>query len=163
VRLKEQIRGGGQEKGRRSGTLNVPAIVGFGKAVEFAIEEQDEEAERVRELRDELWEGLKSEIEGIKLNGHPKKRLPNNLNIAIRGVESQALIVQLKNILSLSRGSACTTGSVEASHVISAIDEKSAFSSVRIGLGRSNTKTQVNQAIKSIKKSVDKLKKMTLS
>jgi cysteine desulfurase len=161
VRLKEQIRGGGQEKGRRSGTLNVPAIVGFGKAVEIAIEEQAEEAERVRELRNELWEGLQAEIDGIKLNGHPEKRLPNNLNVAIPGIESQALIVQLKDALALSRGSACTTGKVEESHVISALgygDRK--FSSVRMGLGRKNKADDIEKVVIEASKCVAKLSRL---
>jgi cysteine desulfurase len=158
VRLKEQIRGGGQEKGRRSGTLNVPGIVGFGKAVEIAIEEQAEETERVRKLRDELWERLQAEIDGIKLNGHPGKRLPNNLNVAIPEVESQALIVQLKKRVAISRGSACTTGRVEESHVISALDDdESIFSSIRLGLGRRSDMIDVRYATKSISKSVRRM------
>jgi cysteine desulfurase len=158
VRLKEQIRGGGQERGRRSGTLNVPGIVGFGKAVEIAIEEQAEETERVRKLRDELWERLQAEIDGIKLNGHPGKRLPNNLNVAIPEVESQALIVQLKKRVAISRGSACTTGRVEESHVISALDDdESIFSSIRLSLGRRSDMIDVRYATKSISKSVRRM------
>jgi cysteine desulfurase len=163
VRLKEQIRGGGQEKGRRSGTLDVPGIVGFGKAVEIAIEEQPEEAERIRNLRDELWERLKSEIDGIQLNGHPEKRLPNNLNFAISGVESQALIVQLKDALALSRGSACTTGKVEESHVITALgygDRK--FSSVRMGLGRENKTDDVEKAVMKVSRCVTRLLRLSV-
>jgi cysteine desulfurase len=164
VRLKEQIRGGGQEKGRRSGTLNVPAIVGFGKAVEIAIEEQAEEAERVRELRDKFWKRLQAEIDGIKLNGHPEQRLPNNLNVAIPNIEAQALIVQLKKRVALSRGSACTNGSVEASHVISALENnsESVFSSLRLGLGRSNTLSDVDNASKTISKVVKTLRRVTV-
>ncbi|MFB6278069.1 MAG: cysteine desulfurase family protein [Salinibacter sp.] len=164
VRLKEQIRGGGQEKGRRSGTLNVPAIVGFGKAAEIAIEEQAEEAERVRKLRDVLWERLHAEIDGIKLNGHPEKRLPNNLNVAIPNVEAQALIVQVKGRLALSRGSACTTGSVEASHVISALDnsDESVFSSLRLGLGRTNTASEAEKAYKTICRAVQTLRRVSV-
>lgn len=164
VRLKEQIRGGGQEKGRRSGTLNVPAIVGCGKAVEIAIEEQAEEAERVRELRDELWERLKSEIDEIELNGHPQKRLPNNLNIRIAGIEAQALIVQLKDKIALSRGSACTTGQVEASHVISEIhDEKKAFESIRVGIGKTNIEEEITEASREMTESIGRLQNITVS
>jgi cysteine desulfurase len=161
VRLKEQIRGGGQEKGRRSGTLNTPAIVGFGKAVEIAMEQQAEEAERVRKLRDELWDRLQAAVNGIKLNGHPEKRLPNNLNVVIPGVEAQALVVQLKNEIALSRGSACTTGNVEASHVIDAIDRgrETAFSAIRMGLGRSNDKTSVVDAASKLTDAVRLLRK----
>jgi cysteine desulfurase len=164
VRLKEQIRGGGQEKGRRSGTLNVPGIVGFGKAVEIAIEEQPEEAERVRKLRDELWERLQAEINGIKLNGHPEKRLPNNLNVAIPEVESQALIVQLKKRVAISRGSACTTGNVEASHVVSSIaSEQEAFNSVRFGLGRVNEIDDIRAASSAVAESVKRLSQAMVS
>jgi cysteine desulfurase len=163
VRLKEQIRGGGQEKGRRSGTLNVPGIVGFGKAVEIVIEEQAEEVERVRELRDELWEQLQVEIDGIEINGHPEKRLPNNLNIAIADVEAQALIVQISNDVALSRGSACTTGNVEASHVISAMkDANRAFSSLRLGLGRENNEEDTLKAAKRIKMSVQTTRRVSV-
>jgi len=163
VRLKEQIRGGGQEKSRRSGTLNVPGIVGFGKAVEITIEEQAEETKRVRKLRDDLWERLQDKIDGIKLNGHPRTRLPNNLNIAIPGVESQALIVQLKDHVALSRGSACTTGRVEESHVISAlgINERT-FSSIRIGLGRMTEYEQIEEAYNHIFNVVEKMKKISI-
>ena len=164
VRLKEQIQGGGQEKDRRSGTLNVPGIVGFGEAVEIAIEEQAEETERVRKLRDELWERLHAEIDGIRLNGHPEERLPNNLSFAVPEMESQALIVQLKSKIALSRGSACTTGRVEPSHVIEAIDDdgKKTFSSIRIGLGRSNNSEQMSSAEEMIAASVWKMKKISV-
>lgn len=163
VRLKEQIRGGGQEKGRRSGTLNVPAIVGFGKAVEIAIEEQAEEAERVRKLRDELWERLQAEIDGIKLNGHPEKRLPNNLNVAIPNVEAQALIVQLKGKIALSRGSACTTGEVEPSHVITALSDKSkAYSSLRFGLGRRTEERQVSSTAEIVSNAVSRISRVAI-
>jgi cysteine desulfurase len=164
VRLKEQIRGGGQEKGRRSGTLNVPAIVGFGKAVEIAIEEQAEEVERVRELREELWEQMRAKIDDIKLNGHPEKRLPNNLNIALPGIEAQALVVQTKNRIALSRGSACTTGSVEASHVIRAIsnDGDEEFSSFRLGVGRTTSKNSIDPAVDVLATAVRRMKKIKL-
>jgi len=163
VRLREQIRGGGQEKGRRSGTLNVPAIVGFGKAVEIAIEEQAEEVERIQKLRDKLWERLQAEIDGIKLNGHPEKRLPNNLNVAVPGVESQALIVQLKDKVALSRGSACTTGKVEESHVIDAIDDEGnrKFSSVRFGLGKANVESHISKASERFSRSINVLKSVS--
>lgn len=164
VRLKEQIRGGGQEKGRRSGTLNVPGIVGFGKAVETAIENQIDEAQRMRKLRDNLWGQLQAKIDGIEVNGHPKKRLPNNLNVAIPNIEAQALIVQLKKKIALSRGSACTNGSVEASHVITALDDtgKSKFSSLRLGLGRHNTADELEKVSDIISSAVEKLRRVSV-
>jgi cysteine desulfurase len=141
----------------------VPGIVGFGKAVEIAIEEQADEAERLRKLRDELWERLQDEIDGIKLNGHSEKRLPNNLNIAIPDIEAQALVVQMKGKIAISRGSACTTGKVEPSHVISELsDESIVFSSIRLGLGRKTDVSQIRNAVGIIKKAIDRLVKLAV-
>ena len=140
ARLVSQMHGGGHERGMRSGTLNVTGIVGMGKAAEIAGLEMQGEGERIRGLRDQLWEGLREGIEGIELNGHPTKRLPHNLNVYIPGVKSRALLVQLKNEVAFSIGSACTTTKVEPSHVILALgySEERAYSSVRFGLGRRN-------------------------
>jgi len=138
VRLVSQMHGGGHERGMRSGTLNVTGIVGLGKAAEIARLEMKEESERLQGLRDHLWEGLQAGIEGVELNGHPTQRLPHNLSIYIPGVESRALVVQLKHDVALSTGSACTTAKVEPSHVILALGygEERAYSPVRFGLGR---------------------------
>jgi len=141
VKLAEQVHGGGHERRMRSGTLNVPGIVGFGKAVEIAEQEMELEGNRLRELRDKLWVSLNNKIIDLELNGHPTQRLPHNLSITIPGIDSRSLIVALKNDLSISTGSACTTTDVEPSHVILALGygEERAFNSVRFGLGRDNT------------------------
>lgn len=145
VRLAEQIHGGGHERGMRSGTLNVPGIVGLGKAVELCEQEMVTEAERLRKLRDKLWAGLQAALDNVELNGHPYRRLPHNLSVAIPGVESRSLMVQLKHEVALSTGSACTTAKVEPSHVIIALGygEERAHQSIRIGLGRDNTEEHV--------------------
>jgi len=160
VRLAEQMHGGGHERGMRSGTLNVTGIIGLGKALEISIQEIKSESKRLLDLRDKLWEGLNQNIPGIEVNGHRIQRLPNNLNVAIHGVESRSLIVLLKNDVAISAGSACTTAIVEPSHVIRALGfgEKRAFSSLRFGLGRGNTEEEVQHTINVLAKSVERLK-----
>lgn len=140
VRLVEQIHGGGHERGIRSGTLNVPSIVGFGKASELAKSNMTSESKRLQLLRDELWEQIQNRIEDVQLNGHPIQRLPHNLSVSFVGIESRSLLVQLKGYVALSVGSACTTAKVEPSHVILALGygEDRAYNSVRFGLGRLN-------------------------
>jgi cysteine desulfurase len=141
VRLVEQIHGGGHERGMRSGTLNVPGIVGLGEAVELCRRDMRAEASRLRELRNNLWAGLQAGLDEVALNGHPTRRLPHSLSVAIPSVESRSLLVQLKHRVALSSGSACTTASVEPSHVILALGYgmERAHSTVRISLGRHNT------------------------
>jgi len=145
VRVSAQMHGGGHERGMRSGTLNVPGIVGLGKAAEIAAKEMKAEAKRVGELRDLLWQGLQENLDDVQLNGHPTQRLPNNLSVTIPGVESRSLLVQLKHDVSLSTGSACTTAKVEPSHVILALGygNERAHCSLRFGLGRTNTEADV--------------------
>src|SRR4030042_1836800 len=146
------IDGGGHERGLRSGTLNVPGIVGFAKAVEISIREMRLEQARTRKLRDDLLERLRSALPDIKLNGHPHNRLAGNLNIYIPGVESEALIIALTNEVAISSGSACTTAAVEPSHVLQALGlpEKRVHSSIRMGLGRSTTSEEMEYASKAI-------------
>lgn len=152
VRLAEQIHGGGHERRMRSGTLNVPGIVGLGKAVELCGQEMESEAKRLRELRDSLWTGLQNELEDVELNGHPEQRLPHNLSLAIPGVESHTLLVQLKHEVSISTGSACTTAEVEPSHVILALGygEERAHYSLRLGLGRESNHADVNFVVEQL-------------
>jgi len=152
VRLAEQIHGGGHERGMRSGTLNVPGIIGLGKALEIAVNEMKVEGERIRKLRDRLWQGLQENIEGIELNGHPTKRLPNNLSVAIPGVENRSLLVHLKYHIAISTGSACTTAKVEPSHVILALGkgESTAHHSLRFGLGRNTTEDEIEFAVSRV-------------
>ncbi len=164
VKLVSQMHGGGHERNMRSGTLNVPGIVGMGKAAEIADQEMEAEGQRLKELRDRLWEGIQANIEGIELNGHPTQRLPHNLNVFIPGVESRALVVELKHEIAMSTGSACTTARVEPSHVILALgyDEERAYCSVRFGLGRSNTLQEISIVEKCLISSIVNVKELTL-
>jgi cysteine desulfurase len=162
VKLVSQMHGGGHERGMRSGTLNVPGIVGMGKAAEIARQEMRTEGQHLKELRDHLWEGIQTDIEGVELNGHPTQRLPHNLSIFIPGVESRSLVVKLKHDVALSTGSACTTAKVEPSHVILALGygEERAHSSVRFGLGRCNIKTEVDFVIQSLSETTRSLRQL---
>jgi cysteine desulfurase len=161
VNVAPVIYGGGHERGIRSGTLNVPAIVGFGVAAELCQQDMETEEKRLRGLTQQLLEGICESVEGIELNGHPTQRLPHNLNIAIKGIKSKAFIVSLKNI-AISAGSACTSASVEPSYVIQALgygDER-AHSSLRFSIGRFITKEHVDYARAEIVKTVRKLKRL---
>ncbi len=162
VRVSAQIHGGGHERGMRSGTLNVPGIVGLGKAAELAAKEMKAEAKRVGELRDLLWRELQENLEDIQLNGHPTQRLPNNLSVAIPGVESRSLLVQLKHDVSLSTGSACTTAKVEPSHVILALgySAERAHCSLRFGLGKGNSKADVKLVVEKLGVAVRQLRQL---
>lgn len=143
------IHGGGHERGMRSGTLNVPAIVGIAKALEIAVEGMNTEQPRLYELSNMFLEQLSMLIPSIERNGHPQLRLPGNLNIWIPGVESRALVLEMNKWVSFSTGSACTTAIVEPSHVIKALGfgEARAHESIRFGLGRWNTKEQIELII----------------
>jgi cysteine desulfurase len=151
VKLEPRIYGGGHERGLRSGTLNVPAIVGFGVAVRIACQEMDEAAVRYRGWTQHLYERLREEIEGVQLNGHPTQRLPHNLSVSIPGIDAKALIMNLEGV-AISTGSACTAASVEPSHVILALGfgEERAHSAIRIGVGRSNNELQIELAVKQV-------------
>jgi cysteine desulfurase len=152
VKIIEQIHGGGHERGMRSGTLNVTGIVGFAKALEICAAELISDSVRLKELRDRLLNGLMNNIEEIEINGHPSQRLPNNLSLAIPGIESRSLILKLKHDISISIGSACTTSNVEPSHVIMALGfgEERAHSSIRIGLGRFNNIEEIDYTIQKL-------------
>lgn len=147
VRVDAQMDGGGHEAGMRSGTLNVPAIVGFGEACAIAAAEMAAEAERVGALRDRLRDRLQAELPGVSLNGAPEPRLAGNLNISIAGVEGDALLMALPD-LALSTGSACSSAAVEPSHVLRALGtgEERARGALRFGLGRWTTAEEVDYA-----------------
>ena len=149
VRLRAQIEGGGQERGLRSGTLNVPGIVGLGKACALAAAEMAQERERLLGLRDYLHEGLARRLQQVHLNGHLEHRLPGCLNVQLGDVDGARLLVALKGSIALSSGSACASGTTEPSHVLKAIgvSDAQAFSSVRFGLGRFNTRREVEIVI----------------
>jgi cysteine desulfurase len=155
VRLEPQQDGGGQEHGLRSGTLNVPGIVGFAKALELCVAEMETEGERLRILRDRLYRGLCKAVSGVSLNGpaldQPELRLANNLNCTFAGVEGEALMLNMKT-LAVSSGSACTSANPEPSHVLRALgrSEDEARSSLRFGLGRFNTQAEIDAAVEAI-------------
>ena len=159
VRLAPLLYGGGHERGMRSGTLNVPGIVGFGMAAEIARREMKEQAAQLRTWTKQLLAGLQENIEGIELNGDPIERLPHNLNIHIAGVESRAVIAGMKD-LAVATGSACTSTSVEPSHVVTALGfgKERSHSSLRFGLGRSNDLEQIAYAVKVVAVRVNSLK-----
>jgi len=146
VQLAPQLHGGSQERGMRSGTVYVPQIVGFAKAVELGLAEQEREAERLGSLRDRLWHLLQP-CGDIYLNGHPTQRLPGNLNISVGGVDGQALLLGLQPHLAISSGSACSSAKNSPSHVLRALGRSDdlAFASLRFGLGRFTTDEEIAQ------------------
>ena len=158
--------GGGQEQGFRSGTLNVPGIVGFAKALELAAAEGSVEIQRQRILRDRLFDGLQSAISGVTLNGpsldDPALRLASNLNCRFDYVDGEALMMNLRDV-AISSGSACTSTNPDPSHVLRALglDSDQARSSLRFGLGRFTTADEIDFAIQAIAETVTKLRKMS--
>ena len=162
VRLAALMHGGGHERGMRSGTLNVPGIVGFGKAAEICMRNMDSEVARVRKLRDRLYAGLGKELDEIFLNGHPTERLPNNLNVSFAFVEGESLMMGMKE-LAVSSGSACTSASLEPSYVLKAIGvgEDLAHTSIRFGLGRFTTEEEVDYAIRKVVDTVKRLRDLS--
>lgn len=160
VQLAPQQHGGGHERGMRSGTLYTPQIVGFGKAVEIALAEQETENQRLTQLRHSLWNQL-SQLEGIHLNGHPTQRLAGNLNISVEGVDGAALSLGLQPIMAVSSGSACSSTKIAPSHVLTALghDEKLAYASIRFGIGRFNTPTEIDVVAKHAIATIQSLRK----
>ena len=159
VDLATQIDGGGHERGVRSGTLNVPGIVGFGRACESCAMEMEAEARRVGRLRDRLWEGLSGRLDGVSLNGSREHRLPQNLNASFDGVDGEALLLGLDDI-AVSSGSACTTDTPEPSHVLRAMGVKPALAhaSLRFGLGRFTTEEEIDYAVDKVARVVERLR-----
>jgi len=160
VKLDSIMFGGGQERNLRSGTLNVPGIVGFAKATEIAQKEMEQENIKFKKWTNEMFNKL-SEA-GAKLNGHPEKRLAHNLNVRFDGIESKAIINSVSKKLAISAGSACTTQMVEPSHVLLALglSEEQAHSAIRIGCGRFNTDEEIKIATNEIFESVESLAKI---
>lgn len=162
VKLKSQLQGGHQEKNIRPGTENVVSIVGFGKASQLYESKRSTESVSVQKLRDKLQEGLFQKLPSIHLNGHPKMRIYNTLNISFDGVDGETLLVNLDlEKIFVSTGSACTAGSVEASHVLLAmgLDEKRARSAIRFSLGRFTTDDQIEYVLDSLPRIVSRLRK----
>jgi cysteine desulfurase len=162
VRLTPIIDGGGHERGMRSGTLNVPGIVGFGAACEIAGAEMAEEAGRIADLRDKLMAGIFERLDEVYVNGHPTERLPGNLNVSFAYVEGESLLMGISDV-AVSSGSACTSATLEPSYVIRALgtDEELAHSSIRFGLGRFNTEEEVDFVTERVCKEVSRLRDMS--
>ena len=161
VRLEALIHGGGHERGMRSGTLPTHQIVGMGEAFRIAREEMHTENERIRYLRDKLYNGLK-DIEEVYVNGDMEHRVPHNLNMSFNFVEGESLIMAVKDI-AVSSGSACTSASLEPSYVLRALgrSDELAHSSIRFTVGRFTTEDEVDYAIDLIKRKIDKLREMS--
>ncbi len=157
VRLAPLLHGGGHERRRRAGTENVPAIVGFGKAAEVCAASMESEAARLRQLTGRLVEGVLGGIPGVSLNGHPSDRLPGLVNFAIEGVENESLLMSLDlKGIAASNGAACTSGSLEPSHVMRVLGQRHA--AVRFSLGRSNTEDEVDYVVESLVEIVGRLR-----
>jgi cysteine desulfurase len=159
LRIEPLLHGGGQEAGLRPGTLPVPLIVGFARAVELCLEERDTESARLVALRDRLWERLETALPGVWRNGHPERRLPGNLHVAFEGVRADALIADLPE-LALSSGSACASASGRPSHVLIALGLPDALAegALRFGLGRGTTRDEVDLASDRLIEAVRKLR-----
>ncbi|HAV10499.1 MAG TPA: cysteine desulfurase NifS [Dehalococcoidia bacterium] len=158
------IHGGGQERRRRSGTENVPSIVGFGKAAEIAVREMQAELARLTSLRDKLIHGLFNHIERIKLNGHPMRRLPNNVNINVEFVEGESMLINLDlEGICASTGSACSSSNLEASHVLIALGMHpvDAHGSLRFSLGKWTTEDDIQRVFDVLPKIIGKLRAMS--
>jgi len=162
VRLAPIIDGGGHERGMRSGTLNVPAIVGFGKSAQICQEEMAEEAARTRKVRLRLQDYLFQHLDHLELNGHPEHRLPGNLNVSFAFVEGEALMMAIKQV-AVSSGSACTSASLEPSYVLRAcgVSEDLAHTSIRFGIGRFNNEEEVDFVSRYVVDQVRKLREMS--
>ncbi|MEY4292973.1 MAG: hypothetical protein RIQ61_1371 [Bacteroidota bacterium] len=162
VKVTAQMDGGGHERSMRSGTLNVPGIVGFGKAAELCKQEMATEAARLSILRDKLENAL-LQLEEAYLNGHKENRLPHTTNISFKHVEGEGLLMGFNKNIALSSGSACTSASLEPSYVLKALGlgDDLAHSSLRFGLGRFTTEEQIDYTIKAISDTVNKLREMS--
>lgn len=162
VKLAAQIDGGGHEKGVRSGTLNVPGIVGLGKACEICSNEMEQDAAHTSRLRNMLEQEL-VKIEETHVNGSTVCRLPHTTNLSFHYVESEGLLMALNKQIALSSGSACTSGSLEPSYVLKALglNDELAYSSLRFGVGRFTTEEEINYTIEKVKEAVQNLRELS--
>jgi cysteine desulfurase len=177
VRVEPILHGGGHERGLRSGTLNVPGIVGFGRAFELSLADRETENRRLRLLRKRLYDGILAEVLDVSVNGPQlpdiaddgslapgveEQRLPGNLNLSFAGVEGEALLMGLKDV-AVSSGSACTSASLRPSHVLKAlgVSDDLAHASIRFGLGRSNTNEEVDYTIGAVASAVRRLRDLS--
>ena len=163
VKVTAQLDGGGHERGMRSGTLNVPAIVGFGKAAELAQKEMEEEAKRLSALRDKLENGLNDILEEVYVNGSVEHRMPHVTNISFKHVEGEGLMMTFNQNIAVSSGSACTSASLEPSYVLIALGlgDDLAHSSIRFSLGRFTTEEDVDYAIDAVSKGVNHMRDLS--
>ena len=164
VKIRNLIHGGGQERARRAGTENVPGIVGLGKAVEMAMSTMKEREAHETKLRDYLIDRVMAEIPYTRLNGHRDKRLPNNANFSFQFIEGESLLIMLDMAgICGSSGSACTSGSLDPSHVLLAIGlpHEIAHGSLRLTLGHENTKEEIDYVIDNLKRIVERLRNMS--
>jgi cysteine desulfurase len=161
VRLSAQMDGGGHEHGMRSGTLNVPGIVGLGYACALCAREMNEESARLGRLRDRLRAKLESELDGVCVNGSMDRRLPHNLNMSFARVESESLMMGMRGV-AVSSGSACTSAVIEPSYVLRAmgVGDDAAHSSIRFGFGRFNTEEDVDCAAEGLIQAVNRLREL---
>jgi cysteine desulfurase len=159
VRIDPLLHGGGQERGRRSGTIHVAGAVGFGAACEIAARELTDLAARLRSLRDRLWGGIRTRIPRVRRNGDPDRALPNNLNVTFEGVYAQALIQGLRHV-AVSSGSACSSSNPEPSYVLRALGLSDALAdgALRFGLGRGNDERQVDSVVEALVREVERLR-----
>ncbi|MSP39559.1 MAG: IscS subfamily cysteine desulfurase [Deltaproteobacteria bacterium] len=162
VKLTPSIDGGGHERGMRSGTLNVPGIVGLGKACEISQKEMSAEGERLIALRERLKDGILAELDEVYLNGHAVERLPGNLNVSFADIEGESLLMGLKEI-AVSTGSACTSASLEPSYVLKALGlaDELAYSAIRFGLGRFTTAEEIDFTIQRVVEEVRRLREIS--
>lgn len=160
VKLAAQMDGGGHERGMRSGTLNVPGIVGFGKAAALAGEEMEEEAKRLGRLRDHFESVVRAQLEEVYINGSTRHRMPHVTNLSFRHVEGETLMMTFNQTMAVSSGSACTSASLDPSHVLVALglSDDMAHAALRISLGRFTTAEDVERAIEAIAKGVRQLR-----
>lgn len=164
LRVNKLIHGGEQERGMRAGTVNVPAVVGFGAAVELTMRDSSINNNRIKQLRDYMIKEIESKIENSKLNGHRTQRLPNNVNFSFSGVEGESLLMMLDFAgIAVSTGSACSSGSLERSHVLIAmgVPDEIGQSSVRFSLGRNTTKDDIDYCVSELVKVVKKLRSIS--
>lgn len=162
IRLAQQIDGGGHERGIRSGTLNVPGIVGLAQAVKLSVESMDEESRSLSRFRNKMLDAFVNNIGDVFLNGHPTVRLPNNLNVSFLHVDENALMMSMKDV-AVSTGSACSSAAPEPSHVLKALrlSPDRLTSAIRFGLGRFTTEEEVNYVIDRVIKEVVKLRSVS--
>jgi cysteine desulfurase len=164
IKLPAMITGGGQERKKRAGTENVPGIVGLGAAIELAVRDMDKNTERMKYQRGKLIEGIQDRIPYVKLNGHPTERLPGNVNFSIRYIEGESILLMLDlNGIAASSGSACTSGSLDPSHVLLAmgLDHETAHGSLRLTLGDETTDEEIDYVLDVLPKVVERLRSMS--